>query len=149
MIDVKTPLRRAYYSLLNGAIMLNSNPVTIADDTTPMGDASNIYVIMQHQGGPSKNNFGAFITTEKMILEIVSKGSSRVDTEVIDNIAGQILNLVCPSPSANGLPPQNGLQIINVFLSDDRYLGYQVSKTNTLKRRILTFTHTVIQTNQS
>lgn len=146
MIDVKTPLRTAYFQLLNGQLKNGSATIPVSTDVLPQGTDVNIYVILRHQSSVQKNRFTAFISEEKIITEIIFKASARVNTEIIDAIAGQIMNLICPTPTRNGLPAQAGIQILNVALSNDNHLDLQVGKNNVTKRRILTFAQTVVQT---
>lgn len=149
MIDVKQPVRKSYYDLLNGALSFGGNPVPVVDDVKQLGDASMIYVIMANQTGADASTFQTFDSEETIILDIVYKAGARASKEVVDNIAGQIFGLVLPAPGVTGLVSGPGVQINCVKKSDDRYLPLTLNSSNSVVRRLLTFTQHVRQTGSS
>lgn len=146
MIDVKQPLRTAYYSLLNAALTYNAQPVPVADDVLRLNDASTLYVLLSNQSGSDSSTFQTFDSQETLVLDIVFKAASRANKQAVDNVAGQILALLLPAPGYNNLPGQIGVQFDCVRLTDDRYLTMTLNSSNTVVRRLLTFTHHVRQT---
>lgn len=146
MIDIKQPLRKAYFDLLNAVLVYNSIPVPVVDDIKYLGDTSTLYVLMSNQDGVDDSTFQTFDSTETITLQIVFKATARANKEVIDNIAGQILGLVLPAPGRTGLASASGVQISCVKLKDDRYLTLSLNASNSVVRRLLTFSHHVRQT---
>lgn len=146
MIDVKKPVRKAYYELLNGALSYNATNVPVSDDAKKLADTASLYVILSNQSGVDAGTMHSFDSSEDIVIDIVHKGSSRVNKEVVDNVASQILNLVLPLPSTDGLPLQMGVQINCVRLSDDRYITLALNNSNSVVRRLLTFKQRVRQT---
>lgn len=147
MIDVKLPLRTAYYQLLNGAIIYNATAIPISTDLRKLADnAALTYIIIRAQTGIDKSTLNSFDSQEEIFLDIVNKAKTRVNNEIIENISNQIFGLVLPSVKANGLPAQPGIQIACVQLSGDRYLDLVLNSSTTAMRRILTFTQKVRQT---
>jgi hypothetical protein len=144
MIDVKHPLRKAYFDLLNGVLFYNTVPVSVGDDTVDSDDP--IYVILANQTGRDESTFQTFDSVETINIEVVAKGASFTNKNVVDNIASQILGLLLPSPQVNGLPQQIGIQINCVQLTGDTYLGFSLNAANSVVRRILTVTQKVRQT---
>lgn len=146
MIDVKLPLRKAYYALLNGNIIYNAVAIPISSDIKKLSDnAAQAYIIMTGQTSTDNTNLAAFGSNEQIILDIVCKAQTRVNKETIDSIANQILTLVIPTPQTNGLPAQAGISIQCVILSSDRYLDLVINQGSTVNRRILTFSQKVTQ----
>lgn len=147
MIDVKLPLRKAYYTLLSGNVIYNSTPVPISSDIKKLADnAAQTYIIISNQNGNDTSTMASFDTTESITLDIVCKAQTRVNKETIDSIANQILTLVMPSPRANGLPVQAGVHFDCVQLTSDRYLDLVINQGSTVNRRLLTFSQKVRQT---
>lgn len=144
MIDVKAPLRTAYYQLLNGRLNYNGSPVTVSDSVQKLNGQSNLYVIMTQQNGSSENTHHSWNSNETMQLDIVMRGT-RVAKAVVDNIASQILTLVFPAPWGNGLPAQPNITIINARVTDDREMVYTVAGGDNVTRRLITITQYVNQ----
>jgi hypothetical protein len=140
MIDFKEPLRTAYYQLLNGNLTWLAANVPVSDSVEKLADKDNTYVLLTQQNGFSVNDQGAFRSEETMLIDIVSRGT-RVSKSTVDNIAGQIFALLFPSVQGNALPAQPGLSVINMRITDDRYLVFQTTGAVNVKRRLITITH--------
>jgi hypothetical protein len=143
MIDVKYPVREAYFELLNGNLSYAGQPVPVSDGQT-MGHK--LYVVIGEQDGTDNSTFQSFDSNETIVIDIISKTNSTGSRSPIDAVASQILNLVLPAPAHNGLPGQAGVQINCVKKDGDRYLDLTLNSSNTLRRRIITFTQKVRQT---
>jgi hypothetical protein len=146
MIDVKQPVRKAYFDLLFAQLLYNGNPIPVVDDVKNLGDSSTVYVVLSNQDGVNVGTFQSFDSTEKITLDIVYKAQSRVNKEVVDSIAGQLFQLVLPAPNVTGLASPPGTQINCVEISDDRYMPTMFNGSNTVVRRLVTFKQHVRQT---
>jgi len=146
MIDVKQPVRKSYYDLLNGAITFAGDPVPVVDDVKKLGDSSTLYVLLSNQSGADSSTFQTFDSDETIVLDIVFKSGARVNKETVDNIAGQIFSLLLPTPGVTGLTSPPGTQINCVRLKDDRYLTLTLNSSNSVVRRLLTLSMHVRQT---
>lgn len=146
MIDVKKPVREAYFNLLNGHLTYLGVNVQVTDDVKSLGDPSTMYVILSNQTGASANTFQTFDSTETIALDIVFKATARANKEAVDTVANSILLLVMPSPGITGLISPAGVQINCVTLNDDRYIPLIFNGSNSVVRRILTFKQHVRQT---
>jgi len=146
MIDVKLPIRKAFYDLLNGQLTYGLNMVPVVDDIKNLGDAATAYVLLSNQVGVDASTFQTFDSDETLVLDIVFKAGSRSNKAVPDGIAGQILPLLMPAPGVNGLVPSASIQINCVQLHDDRYMPAMFNGSNTVTRRLLTFKMHVRQT---
>jgi len=146
MIDVKYPLRKSYYELLNGSLLYNGVGVPISDDLKKLQDAgTNLYVLITNQSGNDSGTMQSFDTDEDVVLDIVYK-AARANKQVVDNVAGQILALVLPSPGIAGLIAQTGIQVNCVRVTDDRNLDLTLAQASTMVRRRITFRQHVRQT---
>lgn len=146
MIDVKLPIRKAFYDLLNGQLTYGLNLAPVVDDMKNMGDAATAYVLLSNQIGVDSSTFQTFDSDESIVLDIVFKAGSRSNKAAPDAIAGQILPMVLPAPGVNGLNPSPSIQINCVKLYDDRYMPAMMNGSNTVTRRLLTFKMHVRQT---
>lgn len=146
MIDVKLPIRKAFYDLLSAALTLNTNLIPVVDDAKNLGDASMTYVLLSNQAGAPANTFQTFGSMETIVLDIVAKAGARTNKEIADLVASQIIPLVITGPGSNGLIPGPQIQINCVELSDDRYLTLAMNSSNAVVRRLLTFKMRVTQT---
>lgn len=146
MIDVKQPLRTAYFQLLSGALSYNGSPVPVGDELTPFPDALNVYVILSSQSDTDISTFQTWDSDHEIVIDIVFKAVSRANKQVVDGIANQIINLILPSPQVNALPPQIGIQILNVTKVADRDIALQLNNSNTVIRRLLTYRQYIRQT---
>ena len=146
MIDIKQPLRQAYYDLLNGVLTYNGNAVPVVDDVKKLADLATIWVLLNNQAGSDLSTFQTFDSEETIVLDIVFKATTRANKEIVDNIAGQILPLVLPAPGISGLISGPGMQINCVKLKDDRYVPLMLNNSNSVVRRLLTFSQRVRQT---
>jgi hypothetical protein len=146
MIDVKLPVRKAFYDLLNGALTYQGSLVPVVDDMKNLGDASTLWVLLSNQTGADSSTFQTFDSDETIVLDVVYKGASRVNKEQVDNVVGQILPLALPAPGSNGLNPFPSVQINCVKVSSDQYLTTALNSSNSVIRRLVTFRMHVRQT---
>lgn len=146
MIDIKLPIRKAYYDLLIGALSINANLIPVIDDMKNLGDSSTMWVLLSNQAGAPANTFQTFDSMETIVLDIVFKAGARANKEVVDNIAAQIIPLVITAPGSNGLIPGPEIQINCVELQADTYLTLALNTSNSVVRRLLTFKQRVRQT---
>lgn len=146
MIDVKAPIRKAYYDLLNGSLFVNGVSVPVSDDLKKLQDASaNMYVLLTNQQSTNLDTMQSWDSQEDMVVDIVYK-AARTNKETVDSIAGQILNRVLPAPGIDGLGIQTGVQINCVRINSDQYLPIALGQTQTMTRRIITFRQRARQT---
>lgn len=139
MIDVKQGVRTAFFQALNGHLTYNAIPVPINDELKAPNSTANLWVVLASQAGAEHNTFSGWASDETIDLDIVLKTSAQGAKEPLDQVAGQIFQLICPTVQTNGLPPQAGLQFLNVRLLADRYIPLSLNSSNTVIRRILTF----------
>lgn len=146
MIDVKYPLRTAYYQRLhNQLIGEDFSFVPVYDGVQALGDNDSLYVLLEQQSGTATNNHEQFASHESILISVVKKDFGRVARSQVDFIADQILSLVCPNPKQNGLPNQSGIQILDVQMNDDQYQEFFLENNNAVVRRMLNFTQDIYQ----
>ncbi|MBA3830207.1 MAG: hypothetical protein H0X33_14805 [Taibaiella sp.] len=92
-----------------------------------------------------QSTFASWTRDIQFVLDIVTKTSDAVTRNISDTIAGQILALMMPTITSNGLSQAN-FQYIDCQLASDRYLDLQLTQTQAMVRRLLTFSITANQT---
>lgn len=145
MIDVKLPLRTAYYSLLNGHLVSGSNIVPVSDSVEKLADTADLYVLLTQQYGTPVLTQQSWNSEETMLIDIINRGT-RVSKNLVDNIASQIFTLLFPNPQTNALPAQPGIYIYCARVTDDRYLVFGQTGGKNVTRRLITVTQMVTQT---
>lgn len=145
MKDTHKPLRKAYYQLLKDVLVYDNTTIPVCDEKQKQGQDNSTCVILSTVSSNPTNTFNGFSREATIVLDIVCKTPSAVSKDIVDSIAEQILELVIPTPATNGLPAQNGFQILNVVLDNDRYLNFSVSDTQSVMRRLLTFRQSINQ----
>ncbi len=145
MKDFNQPLRKAIYELLNGQLSFETVEVPVFDGKVKKGQDSNYYVLIGNTSSVDNSTFNGWSRTMTAIVDIVTKTTDTVTTDIADTIAGQILEMIMPTPQSNGLV-QADFQYVNVNLSNDRYLELQLNPTTIMLRRLLTFSIIVNQT---
>lgn len=146
MIDTKKLIRQAYFAALNGSLSYNGVNVPVSDDMLPAGSSATIYVILASQSMSKENTQQSWGGVEMIDLDIVYKAQTRASKEPLDDVAGQILAILFPSPGQTSLAPGAGIQINCPRLESDRYLTLSLNSSNSVERRILTFKQHVLQT---
>ena len=144
MIDVKAPLRTAYYSLLAGRLVFGGNTVPVSDSVEKLSDKVDLYVLFTQQNGREENTQQSWNSLETILIDIVSRGT-RVSKSTVDSIASQIFTLLFPLPGKNALPYQTGLHFGSVRVTDDRYLVFTQVGGKNVTRRLITTTQLVTQ----
>jgi len=153
MNDFKFLLRSAYYSLLNGTVLMphvqTNGTITNGPDTVivggtldPMTDPGNAYILLVSQQGSSNNTHQSFMSEERITVDMIARGSTRVSAAILDNMANQILNIILPTPQNNALANS---KIINCRVIDDRYQPFRSEGGINIARRMITFLQTVAQ----
>jgi hypothetical protein len=114
-----------------------------------LGASDNLYVLMTQNSSADRNTQQSFGSEEEFQLQIVMVGT-RVNKQVLDNVAGQILQLVIPFPNQqSGLSQQPGIFIDNVYKYTDDYQYFTQANSKNVVRRIITFSQLVTQTSYS
>jgi hypothetical protein len=142
MIDVHKKVRKAYYEALNGQLTYDGSPVSVWDEKAE-ATTNNIYVLLSTQTATDTSTFSSFDTQTTILIDIVSKSQDRVSKDVLDEVAQQILTIILPTVTTNGLPAQSGVQILNVRKESDNYLPVQLSATGSIIRRLIRFSQRV------
>ncbi len=108
MRNIKNKLMNAWYQMLNGQI---SVPVYRVDAPP---DYEGHYVLLRYESSTYDNNNRDFVDLPVIITEVVTKFPTRIDDGLSADIDDEIAQLLMPSIGHSGLPPQEGIHIVDV-----------------------------------
>jgi hypothetical protein len=149
MKDGNKPLRTAIWAAIDGVLLNNfdgSGGVVPVYDDEITDRGQNVCVLLTTQTATDASNRSHFNGSATQEIQICDKTELSVDKRRIDDIANQIFEILWPTPQSDGLVQQSGFQILNLRKQADNYLPLQISSTQTLMRRIITFSARVHQT---
>lgn len=142
MIDPEKAFRRAIYQALNGNLVLtvdgSNSPVALFDGPID-DDGVNLYVILGDQSGAGKDTKSSLASDVSLTLDIICRQSYEANKEFVDDIAEQIDIILRPSSATSGLVGQTGVQFGRLKRSDARYLELSISTTQTIMRKLVTY----------
>lgn len=118
MKDCSNNVRTIYVNLLNGNLSYNGKDVPVYGQT-PFRTTPQNYVVISsiiEVANNTNDNFSSEVTVN---IDIFSEQYRVNDLSVVDNISGQILNLLIPDTHVNGF-------------SDSDFIIYPMSRTNSV-----------------
>lgn len=146
MRDAQYPLRMALFGVLTGQLTYNGQEVKLYDEKKKVGASDDVYIIMGTQlSVPSDENDCAWITTETIDLEILHRTEFEVTKDFIDQLSDQIYQLVMPTKLTTSLPDPNLMAIQHFDLQRAVTRSVEITPTETIIAKIITFTAKVIQ----
>jgi hypothetical protein len=150
MIDPEKSFRRAIYqALLTQPIRLSidgsNSDVPFFDG--PVDDSmSNAYIILANQATSDASNKNAFVSNVSIVLDITCRGDYEMNHDFLDDISEQIEAILFPGgPGSNGLVAQAGVKFGRLERTSASYLDLVISSTQSIVRKLLTFSTTVYQ----
>lgn len=147
MKDTQYPLRLAVNSVLAGNIIIEGQTINLYDEKKKAGDSDNLYIIFgtQQSTKASRQFDQSWFTDEKIDLEIFHKTGFEVTKDLIDEVSNRVYELLMPTRAADALPVQDNMQIQNFQLEQALTRAVQISPTETVVSKIMTFSCQVIQ----
>lgn len=123
MKDHNRAFRAALFGILeNNLADKNGRRVDVYDEKVAEGTKlSDEYVILSVQNSIQIPTFSAFLSDVHCLIKIVTKQKDCVSKEMVDYIANQIVSLLKPTPSTDGLTQQTGFKINCLKLETQAY----------------------------
>lgn len=142
MKDVNFPLRKSYFSKLNG-LVYNGTPIKAFYQKAPSNITDANYIVF---GGINSNDVSGKSkadtdTTIRVSIHTHKDGMN--DGAAADAIAGLVLNAIYSTPTSVLDITSDGLQCVTTSLSGDITLDYAIFNTREKIDRILTFNHRI------
>lgn len=139
---------KSWYTLLNGNIFYNSQPVPIG--RTDIGsEVSGHYVLLRIESSTTRNTNSSFDSFPVMIVDIVTQFVNKIDDTVVFDISTEIDRLVFVDPSHQGLPNPQGFQIVSVTKQNETVLPEDNGATPKINRLVSRYSHRVLEIDES
>lgn len=130
-------IRKAFFDALNNNI---SAPVF---DGQAVGSLD-LFVLLEDQSAQDISEFKTRRWNCSIVISLVQKQQSSYTKDIVDDLTEEIENILTPGPaSQNALPNQSGWQFTNVRLDQVRYASFQISSTESICNKFLTFNFTI------
>lgn len=143
MKDMNYPLRKAYIAALDGELSFDDENVPVYYQQAPDTEGNALYVVLS---GHSNNGNGTVSTLESsstFVVNIHSFGQKYSNGQAVDNIAGQILEILLPNPAAVLDLSADDLQMTGMQLVSDTVQDFSDQSGKIYIDRILTFRHQI------
>lgn len=142
MRDINFPLRKSYFSLLNG-LVYNSVPIKAFFQKAPDNITDKNYIVF---GGINSSDVSSkekadTETTIRVSIHTHKDGSN--DGAAADAIAGLVLNALYSIPQSVLNMSADSLQCVTTKLNGDITLDYAIFNTREKVDRVLTFSHRI------
>lgn len=142
MKDCSYNVRTLYVGALNGFLNYNGKNVPVYGQT-PFKTPPQYYVVISSITEVANNTNHNFGNTVEVTIDINAEQYRVYDNGVVDNIAGQILNILIPTPNVNGFS-DNDFEIYPMARTSSSYLPVQ-DGDNFIARKIITISNLVNQ----
>lgn len=137
--------RNAFYSAMVGALNIPGG----SGDKIPVSDGkaetkARLYVLIESQTAVSDSDFRNRRWRATLSVSIMHKQMDSYTRDIVDDVGQQIEDIITPGiASQNGLPAQNGWQVTSIVLDNVSYADFQISDTETVCIKYLTFNFTI------
>jgi hypothetical protein len=138
MRDINLAIRQGFFSALDGNISYDGNDVNIYSEINP-NTGENLYIVLTTQTEEDTSTKSSFDTFATILVDIVHKQNRGTATwDVVDNVAGQVLDLIQPTVGSFISSPDANLQFVNVKKQSSNTLS-QTTDAEQICRRLLRF----------
>jgi hypothetical protein len=133
--------RSSFYNVLVNTLLVPGG----SGDKVPISDGkaetkAKLYVLIEGQTARGDSDFHRRRWNAGLSISIMHKQAASYTRDIVDDVCQQIEDIVTPGIAANnGLPAPSGWQITNVRLDDVSYADFQISDTETICVKFLTF----------
>jgi hypothetical protein len=142
MKDASNNIRVIYVNALNGNISYNGQDVPVYGQT-PFRTPPKNYVVISSITETANNNNQYFGNSVDVVIDIFSEQYRIYDNAVVDNIAGQILNILIPDTAVDGFSDSDFV-VYPTARTSSQYLPLQNGE-NFVARKIITISNLVNQ----
>ena len=140
MKDCSNNVRTIYVTALNGNLTYNGKDVPVYGQT-PFRTTPQNYVVISAISETAANTNHNFGNEVEVVIDIFSEQYRIYDNEVVDNIAGQILNILIPDPAVNGFSDAS-FEVFPMARTNSSYLPLQ-NGDNFVARKLITISNLV------
>lgn len=144
MVDVGQKLRKAYFQLLNGELIVDEGVIPIVDEKLDVDiNEHDTYVLLTSQDETDASNKKYFVNETLIRLRIVNQRRATSTKEVVELVSDQILDKLFPTRTTCSLILDSPLSLTYARYVNGDYNpleenenGFVVSKALVIKNRI-------------
>ena len=146
MRDTQKPLRLLIFSLLDGQIAYQDNPVPVFDEKRRLDNFDgDLCIVLSTQQETDISTSETWITSGSIDIEIVHKTDYEVTKDAIDEVSDQIYPLIFPTPMGDAPGVIfDGFQFMD-FTRTTMTRNYSVTSAQTIIAKIITVTAQIVQ----
>lgn len=144
MRDVNYPIRKAYIAALSG-LSYDSKTIGVHYQLLPDKADNSLYVIIESVSNNGSGTINSQDTLTSVTLTIHSSGLKYSNGQAVDNVAGQIMQIISASPSSVLDLSADDLQMISSRLTADNTRDYTSEGAKIYIDRTLIFEHDIYQ----
>lgn len=142
MKDINRALRKKYFEMLNGNLIINDTAVPVHYKYIPNIIDAPIYVLITTVSNTDISTKQRHMTDTSIQIGIYSKDTIANDGAAVDEIADQIYAIVCPTTlSKIDLMPE--FQVVFFNMQSDNSPDAIQTDTSIFVNRFITFSHKV------
>ncbi|HTE24954.1 hypothetical protein [Flavitalea sp.] len=148
MKDFDLALRRAYFAALSNQIVIEGNPIPIADSKLEEFKTENsIYILVWSQNGRAEDTKCSYRSYSEIILGIVHTMKGAGTKKIVDLVADQITQRLFPTRKTTTLQIESGFRLyVPKLISTDTSGISQVENSNDYRIvKTLVFSNIIIQ----
>jgi hypothetical protein len=142
MKDVDQAILEAFTTALDGNVSYSSSNVPIYCEFNP--NAEDIYIILSTVTGDDNRTKSSFGTNSTILIDIVHKSGTSVSYDVVNNVVGQVLDLIEPTTATSLTSPDPDLRFANVRRLSTNTLTL-TSAGNNIMRKLLRYSLQVFE----
>jgi len=142
MKDSSNNIRQIYLSALDGNITYNGQDVKVYGEL-PFETPYEQYIIISSITETDENNNHRFSNKVDVTIDIFVQQYRDYSNAAVDNIAGQVLNILLPDPQINNIGDSD-FEVYPMARISSRYLPLEDGQ-NFTARKIITITNLVNQ----
>lgn len=141
MVEVSKRLRMAIYNALNGNITVSINgiPTLIPVRDEVAFENENVYILIGAVSEENEDTILNFITQTTFELLIVGKTSYGVTKDVVDDIDGEISEILIPNKTSNGLGVDSALQFVSLFRDRGQHIEATQGNSTMIIQKSVTY----------
>jgi hypothetical protein len=139
-------IRKAYFTALNNQVNHpEGGPVTIPvvdEKLDLLITEHDLYILISGQSGTPKENKSMWVKEEDINITVVNRRKATNSKVLIENIAGQVLTIILPTRTTNGLNIESPFKLTYARLVNDQTNfekmqdGWRVSKSLIFRNHI-------------
>jgi hypothetical protein len=145
MNDAGQAVRKSYYDTLNGQVEYDGSPVPIVDEKLDLNITEHdLYMLIGGQGGSVLPVKTIWAKEMDISITVVNRRKATNSKTIIENLCDQILTILFPTRTTNGLTVPNPFKLTYARLVREDY-AFDKEQTEWVISKVLIFRNHITQ----